>query len=159
MKIAFSHTEWPLPHFAEPHLKKKKNQILSFLEPLSTKSDYTESTTYFRTPVGTCSTFIFESEAYCPSVPPLPFPVAASMGGQMHLPPPPPPVGGSAPHLPPVRRKKWSKSAIFGKFLDFCPTETHFAPSMPLPKKKKNLVPHCPSPIKCTTCQCFNTHF
>ena len=34
----------------------------------------------------------------------------------------PSPVGGSAP--PPLpQRKKWSKSTIFSKFLDFCPLE------------------------------------
>ena len=39
----------------------------------------------------------------------------------------PPPVGGFAPTCPPPRQKeKLSKSAIFGKFLDFCaPSETH----------------------------------
>ena len=42
--------------------------------------------------------------------------VAASREGGMGY-----PVWGSAPHLPPVRKKKWSKSAIFCKFLDFCP--------------------------------------
>ena len=45
-----------------------------------------------------------------------------------------PPVGGSAP---PVRRKKWPKSAIFGKFLDFCPLRIAFCPLDAPPKKKK----------------------
>ena len=42
--------------------------------------------------------------------------------------------------LPPVRRKIWQKSAIFGNFLDICPSNTHFVSSMP-PRKKKFLVP------------------
>ena len=45
---------------------------------------------------------------------------------------------GAWGHFPPVRRNKWSKSAIFCKFLDFAPSETHFSPLMP---PQKNLVP------------------
>ena len=58
--------------------------------------------------------------------------VAASRGAWGHL---PPPVGGSAPHSPPVRRKKWSKSAIFGKFFDLCPLRIAFCP-LDTPHKK-----------------------
>ena len=44
--------------------------------------------------------------------------------------------GGAWEHFPPPlkapsQKKKWPKSAIFGKFLDFSPLESHFAPSMP----------------------------
>ena len=35
------------------------------------------------------------------------------------------------PHFPPRQKKKLSKSAIFGKLLDFFPSESYFAPSMP----------------------------
>ena len=49
-------------------------------------------------------------------------------GAWGHL--PPPPLEGLPP-CPPSQKKKWPKSAIFGKFLDFCPSELHFAPSMP----------------------------
>ena len=48
---------------------------------------------------------------------------------------PPPPRQKLCPHLPPVRRKKWPKSAIFGKFLDFCPLRIAFPPRCPPPKK------------------------
>ena len=44
-------------------------------------------------------------------------------------------IGGIFPQLealppldPTVRRKKWQKSAIFGKFLDFCPLREAFCP-------------------------------
>ena len=50
-------------------------------------------------------------------------------GGKM------PPVGGSAPHLPPSQKKKLPKSAIFGKFLDFCPLRIAFCP-LDAPHKK-----------------------
>ena len=47
-----------------------------------------------------------------------------------------PPVGGSAPPFdPPVRRKTWPKSAIFGKFLDFGPLRIAFCP-LDAPHKK-----------------------
>ena len=36
-----------------------------------------------------------------------------------------------SPLVPQSEEKKWPKSAIFNKFLDFCPSESHFAPSMP----------------------------
>ena len=54
-------------------------------------------------------------------------------------PPPPPPSRRLCPHSPPppVRRKSWSKSAIFGKFLDSCPLRIAFSPLMP----QKFLVP------------------
>ena len=39
------------------------------------------------------------------------------------------------PHLPPVRRKKLPKSAIFGKFLDFCPLRITFCPLDAPPQK------------------------
>ena len=58
-------------------------------------------------------------------------------GGQM------PPVGGSAPTFPPVRRKKWPKSAIFGKFWIFAPQNRILPPRCP-PHKKKILVPPLP---------------
>ena len=50
-----------------------------------------------------------------------------------------PPVGGSLPTPPPsLRRKKIPKSVIFGEFVDFWPSESHFALSMPRHKKKKS---------------------
>ena len=51
-----------------------------------------------------------------------------------------PPIGGSAPPTcPPIERKKWSKSVIFGKFFDFCPLRNAFCPlDAPPPQKKKN---------------------
>ena len=57
--------------------------------------------------------------------------VAASRGGGMGHPPssealPPPP-----PLVPPTEGKNWLKSAIFGNFLNFAPSDIHFAPSMP----------------------------
>ena len=55
-------------------------------------------------------------------------PVAASRGAFA-------PLGGSVPSLPSPRRKKWPKSAIFGKFLDFCPLRIAFCP-LDVPHKK-----------------------
>ena len=40
-----------------------------------------------------------------------------------------------SPLAPPVRRKKWPKSVIFGKFLDFCPLRIAFCP-LDAPHKK-----------------------
>ena len=40
----------------------------------------------------------------------------------------PPPSRRLCPHLPSVRRKIWPKSAIVGKFLDFCPLTRAFCP-------------------------------
>ena len=45
------------------------------------------------------------------------------------------PVGGSFPHLPPSQKKKWPKSAIFGKLVDFCPLRNAFCP-LDAPTKK-----------------------
>ena len=42
---------------------------------------------------------------------------------------------------PPRQKKKWPKSAIFGKFLDFCPLRITFSPLNALHKKNKILVP------------------
>ena len=62
-------------------------------------------------------------------------PVAASrgsMGGIF------PPVGGSAPHMPPVRKQKNCPNQPFSaNFWIFAPPESHFSPSMPHKKKKK----------------------
>ena len=44
------------------------------------------------------------------------------------------------PPLAPHQKKKWPKSAIFGKFWIFAPSESHFAPSMP-PTKKNSGAP------------------
>ena len=49
----------------------------------------------------------------------------------------PPPSQRLCPPLSPVRKKKWPKSAIFGKFLDFCPLRITFCPLMP-PQKKNS---------------------
>ena len=52
------------------------------------------------------------------------------------------PVGGSAPPpplAPPSEGKKWPKSAIFSKFVDFCPLRITFCP----PQKKILVPPHC----------------
>ena len=47
-----------------------------------------------------------------------------------------PPSEALPPTCPPLRRKKWPKSAIFGKFLDFCPLRIAFCPlNAPLHKK------------------------
>ena len=70
-------------------------------------------------------------------------PVAASRGH--HLPPPPPLE--ALPPLAPLRRKKRSKSAIFGIFLNISPSETYFDPSMP-PKK-----------FWCRHCKSHTTHW
>ena len=54
-------------------------------------------------------------------------------------------------------RTKYGKNvlvgmSVFGEFFDFCPLESHFAPSMPATKKKqtnkqkKNLVPPLATP-------------
>ena len=40
--------------------------------------------------------------------------------------------------LCPPPRKKWPKSAIFGKILDFCPLRNAFCPSMPTKNKQTN---------------------
>ena len=60
--------------------------------------------------------------------------MAASRGGHGGI---FPPVGGSAPHLPPLRRKKWPKSVIFGIFFYFCPldnpTKIFLVPPLHLP--------------------------
>ena len=69
------------------------------------------------------------------------FAVAASrgggMGGKCPL------VGGSAPTCPPpVRRKKWLKSAIFGKFLDFLPPQNRILPPQ-CPPHKNFWCRHC----------------
>ena len=62
-----------------------------------------------------------------------------------------PPVGGSLPTPPSLRRKKIPKSATFGEFVDFWPSESHFALSMPRhkkkKKKKKKLVPPLATPF------------
>ena len=50
-----------------------------------------------------------------------------------------PPSRRLYPFAHPVTRKKLSKTIIFSNFLDFSPSETHFAPSMP--PHKKFLVP------------------
>ena len=47
-----------------------------------------------------------------------------------------PPVRGSSPTHPQSKEKR-PKSAIFGDFFYFCPSESHFAPSMPATKKKQ----------------------
>ena len=44
------------------------------------------------------------------------------------------------PHFLPVRRKKLSKLAIFGKFLDFCPLRNTFCP-LDAPHKKFLVLP------------------
>ena len=54
------------------------------------------------------------------------------------------------PHSPPVKGKK-AKISYFWRFFYFCPSESHFAPSMPATKKKKkkkkkNLVPPLATP-------------
>ena len=54
-----------------------------------------------------------------------------------------PPIRGSAHHFPPVRRKKWQKSAIFSYFFIFAPSDMHFVLSMPPPQKKKFWGCHC----------------
>ena len=52
-----------------------------------------------------------------------------------------PRVGGSLPTPP---HSEGEKSAIFGEFVDFWPSESHFAPSMPRHKKKKIWCRHWP---------------
>ena len=51
------------------------------------------------------------------------------------------------PHFPPSQKEIWPKPTIFGKFLDFAASETHFALSMPPPPKKKKK-------FWCRTCAC-----
>ena len=52
-----------------------------------------------------------------------------------------PPVGGSATTCPPSQKKKWSKSAIFSKFLYFYPLRNTFCPlDAPTKKKKKKIL-------------------
>ena len=47
------------------------------------------------------------------------------------------PVGGSSPTCPlPHQKKKMAKSAIFSKFLDFCPLRNVFCPLDASPHKK-----------------------
>ena len=46
------------------------------------------------------------------------------------------------PTCPPVRRKKWPKSAIFGNILDFCPLRNVFFP-LDAPHKKIFWCRHC----------------
>ena len=69
-------------------------------------------------------------------------------------------------HSPLTQKEKIPKSAIFGEFVDFWPSESHFALSMPRhkkkkKKKKKNLVPPLatPSDPKCFPCCCFVVAF
>ena len=46
------------------------------------------------------------------------------------------------PLAPPVRRKKWPKSAIFGNFFDFCPLRNVFCP-LDAPPQKIFWCHHC----------------
>ena len=58
------------------------------------------------------------------------------------------PQSEALPPTHPQSKEKRPKSASFGEFFDFCPSESHFAPSMPATKKKKkkNLVPPLATP-------------
>ena len=53
--------------------------------------------------------------------------------GSMKVPPPRRRISPTPP--PPVRRNKWPKSSIFGKFSDFCPLRIAFCP-LDAPTKK-----------------------
>ena len=55
------------------------------------------------------------------------------------------------PTCPPVRRKKWQKSAIFGKILDFCPLRIAFFP-LDAPHKKIRV-----PPLDFKVCECETT--
>ena len=57
-------------------------------------------------------------------------------GGMGEFSPPPPPPWEALPPLAPCQKKKWSKSAIFDKFLDFCPLRNAFCPFDAPPQKK-----------------------
>ena len=51
------------------------------------------------------------------------------------------------PHLlPPPPQKKWPKSNIFGKFMDFCPPQNRILSPRCHPHGKKNLVPPLTTP-------------
>ena len=63
-------------------------------------------------------------------------------GGMGENAPPPPPSKALPPLAPPVRRKKWLKSAIFGNFLDFCPLRIAFCP-LDAPPQKNFWCRHC----------------
>ena len=59
-----------------------------------------------------------------------------------------PPVGGSLPTPPHSKGEKNTKISYFGEFVDFWPSKSHFALSMPRHKKKekKKLVPPLATP-------------
>ena len=52
---------------------------------------------------------------------------------------------GEFPLLVPIRRKKWQKSVIFIKFLDFCPTENKLYPLDAPPTQM--MQPGCSQPV------------